>query len=278
MLLEFGPGNRLVIPIMQEYIDDCMDRLTLPRFEKTFRQRTRQAWAVFEGIEAELRAMIEADTLREKGGEILAKCRGPLEIALKDVAFELGFNGEKYELILSPEGNRSRLFPLVYFQQHAPASVLEHWNIWVGRQPADADFTLDCGGQQVSARDVQVWLEPVHNGQVRLTLFCEKLLPLLETDSDQVWWMLSALTDQTLGEVAAIALIGGMEVYTAPKDELPILLAELPQALRRMGFASGQMRRNIWMPAISPTSWSRWRIQVRTGVWMWWRAPPACRP
>lgn len=237
--LEARPGDEDT----QEYIDDCMDRLTLPRFEKTFRQRTRQAWAVFEGIEAELRAMIEADTLREKGGEILAKCRRPLEIALKDVAFELGFNGEKYELILSPEGNRSRLFPLVYFQQHAPASVLEHWNIWVGRQPADADFTLDCGGQQVSARDVQVWLEPVHNGQVRLTLFCEKLLPLMETDSDQVWWMLSALTDQTLGEVAAIALIGGMEVYTAPKDEPPVLLAELPQALRRMGL-------RLWSDAV----------------------------
>ncbi len=280
--LEARPGDEDT----QEYIDDCMDRLTLPRFEKTFRQRTRQAWAVFEGIEAELRAMIEADTLREKGGEILAKCRRPLEIALKDVAFELGFNGEKYELILSPEGNRSRLFPLVYFQQHAPASVLEHWNIWVGRQhgekyelilspegnrsrlfplvyfqqhapasvlehwniwvgrqPADADFTLDCGGQQVSARDVQVWLEPIHNGQVRLTLFCEKLLPLMETDSDQVWWMLSALTDQTLGEVAAIALIGGMEVYTAPKDEPPVLLAELPQALRRMGL-------RLWSDAV----------------------------
>ena len=106
--LEARPGDEDT----QEYIDDCMDRLTLPRFEKTFRQRTRQAWAVFEGIEAELRTMIEADTLREKGGEILAKCRRPLEIALKDVAFELGFNGEKYELILSPEGNRSRLFPL----------------------------------------------------------------------------------------------------------------------------------------------------------------------
>ena len=69
-------------------------RLTLPRFEKTFRQRTRQAWAVFEGIEAELRAMIEADTLREKGGEILAKCRRPLEIALKDVPLSWGLTAK----------------------------------------------------------------------------------------------------------------------------------------------------------------------------------------
>ena len=73
-------------------------------------------------------------------------------------AFELGFNGEKYELILSPEGLRSRLFPLVYFQKQAPEPVLEHWNIWVGRQPCEG-FELRAGEIEVRAEDVQVWAE-----------------------------------------------------------------------------------------------------------------------
>ena len=47
----------------------------------------------------------------------------------------MGFNGEKHELILTPEGDKVKLFELVYFQKHAPKEVLEHWNILVGRQP-----------------------------------------------------------------------------------------------------------------------------------------------
>ena len=49
----------------------------------------------------------------------------------------MGFNGEKHELILTPEGDKVKLFELVYFQKHAPKEVLEHWNILVGRQPPE---------------------------------------------------------------------------------------------------------------------------------------------
>ena len=66
--------------------------------------------------------------------------------------------GEKYELILSPEGLRSRLFPLVYFQQQAPESVLAHWNIRVGRQPAPG-FLLRTGEIEIRVEDVQMWAE-----------------------------------------------------------------------------------------------------------------------
>ena len=31
---------------------------------------------------------------------------------------------------------------LVYFQKQAPESVLEHWNIWVGRQPCEGFLSL----------------------------------------------------------------------------------------------------------------------------------------
>jgi hypothetical protein len=56
-----------------------------------------------------------------------------LELAFTSPSFELGFSGGKYELILSAEGNLPALFSLVYFQHHAPASVLKYWNILVGR-------------------------------------------------------------------------------------------------------------------------------------------------
>lgn len=205
--LEARPGDKDT----QELIDDCRRRLALPRFEKNFRERTEEAWAAFSQIEVELREIIDNDKLRERGKEIMEKCGKALELAITAPSFELGFNGVKYELILSAEGSRSGLFPLVYFRRHAPASVLEHWNILVGRR-SEGDFSLRIGDIEVRAEDVQVWTEPIEDDRVALTLFCEKLLPILHTDENKVWWLLSTLIDQMLGEVNAIALIGKLDV------------------------------------------------------------------
>ena len=212
--LEARPGDEDT----QELIDDCRRRLTLPQFGRPFRARVREAWAAFADIEGELRAVMDADQTRERGEEIVAKCEGALNLALSSVAFEIGFNGEKYELILSAEGVRSRLFPLVYFRAHAPRSVLERWNIWVGRQPSPG-FSLRAGEDEVRPEEVQVWAERQENGQVDLTLFCEKLLPLLREDGDRAWWLLSTLTDQVLGEINVIAHVSGFEVIEARKPK-----------------------------------------------------------
>ena len=218
----------------QNLIDDCRHRLALPRFEKNFRERTEEAWTAFAGIETELRQIMDADKMRRRGEELLEKCGDALKPALRDTSFELGFNGEKYELILSPEGYRSRLFPLVYFQRQAPESVLEHWNIWVGRQPSKG-FMLRAGDIEVRAEDVQMWAEKTEDGRVTLALYCEKLAPLLRENSDRVWWALSMLVDQAVGEISAIAFVAGFDVYAEPKEEPAMLLSELPQLLQSMG-------------------------------------------
>ena len=228
--LEARPGDNDT----QEYIDDCRRRLSLPRFEKNFRERTQEAWAAFSQIEAELRQIIDTDETHQRGEELVEKCGNALKTALRDTSFELGFNGEKHELILSPEGLRSRLFPLVYFQKQAPESVLEHWNIWVGRQPCEG-FELRAGEIEVRAEDVQMWAEETEDHQVSLVLYCEKLTPILKEDTDKVWWALSMLVDQTIGEVSAIAFVAGFDVYAQPKDEPAKLLSELPELLQSMG-------------------------------------------
>ncbi|HJC23937.1 MAG TPA: suppressor of fused domain protein [Candidatus Eisenbergiella merdavium] len=177
---------------------------------------------------------MDTDKMRERGKELMEKCAAALELAISSPAFELGFQGEKYELILSPEGSRAGLFPLVYFQRHAPEVVLEHWNILVGRQPSKG-FYLRAGEIQVKAEDVQVWTEQ-REDRLSLTLRCEKLLPLMETEEDNVWWLLYTLTDQVLGEVSAIALISSLNLTEQPKEGDPILLSDLPQALRDKGY------------------------------------------
>ena len=265
--LEARPGDNDT----QEYIDDCRRRLSLPRFEKNFRERTQEAWAAFSQIEAELRQIIDTDETHQRGEELVEKCGNALKTALRDTSFELGFNGEKYELILSPEGLRSRLFPLVYFQRQAPESVLEHWNIWVGRQPCEG-FELRAGEIEVRADDVQMWAEETEDHQVSLVLYCEKLTPLLKEDADKVWWALSMLVDQTIGEVSAIAFVAGFDVCAQPKDEPAKLLSELPELLQSMGLSlwrdGGDYLENSYRayelePVQDPEA--DWRLDVYTG-------------
>lgn len=255
----------------QEYIDDCRRRLSLPRFEKNFRERTQEAWAAFSQIEAELRQIIDTDETHQRGEELVEKCGNALKTALRDTSFELGFNGEKHELILSPEGLRSRLFPLVYFQKQAPESVLEHWNIWVGRQPCEG-FELRAGEIEVRADDVQMWAEETEDHQVSLVLYCEKLTPILKEDTDKVWWALSMLVDQTIGEVSAIAFVAGFDVYAQPKDEPAKLLSELPELLQSMGLSlwrdgSDYLENSYLAYELKPVEdpEADWRLDVYTG-------------
>ncbi len=266
--LKARPGDKDT----QEYIDDCRRRLSLPRFEKNFRERAQEAWAAFTQIEGTLREIMDTDKMHQRGEELIEKCSQALEIAFSEPAFELGFNGEKYELILSPEGLRSRLFPLVYFQQQAPESVLEHWNIWVGRQPAPG-FMLRAGEIEVRAEDVQMWAEKTDDQRVSLVLYCEKLTPLLKENTDRVWWALSMLVDQTIGEVSSIALIAGFDIYAQPKDEPAMLLTQLPELLQSMGLSlwrdGSDYLENSYLayeldPAKDPEA--DWRLDVYAGA------------
>lgn len=223
-----------------EFIEDCRKRLSLPRFERPFRQRCAEGWASFLKGEADLRRLLDRKDRNAVTRELIAKCEELLAPAFADVSFELGFNGKKYELILTPEGDRAKLFELVYFRSHAPGEVLEHWNILVGRQPSqDFRLSLSGAGPAVSAEDVLIWVERADEGSrsnnVSLTLYCEKLLPLLRERESAAWWILSTLTDQIIGELPAMAYIDGFEVTDAPREQPGISLLKLPETLKAMG-------------------------------------------
>ena len=211
----------------------CHKGLSLPLFQRPFRIRVQEAWAAFENIEAELRALMDAGS--EHGEELIERCSSALHIAFDDVSFELGKGGEKHELILTPEGMRCKLFPLVYFARHAPASVHEHWDIRVGRT-SSLGFALRTDDYSIEMTDVAVWFAPDGDG-IALTVCCEKLLPLLKEDENRAWWMLSTIVDQALGEIASIRLIHDFEVLDAPREEPPMLLTDLPKALEEAGLS-----------------------------------------
>jgi len=218
-----------------QLIDGCKKGISLPQFSECFRERTESTWKDFARQEAQLRRMMDEDKDHTRGQELVDRVEGILNQAFDEISFEMGVGGEKYELILTPEGDKVKLFELVYFQKHAPKEVLEHWNILVGRQPIrNIGFRTD-DGWDISGEDVQIWLEQQGKNSFALSAYCEKLLPMLEEEEGRVWWMLTTLTDQVLGEIPHMRYIGSFDVLEAPRAEPSIPMSQLPDKLKGKG-------------------------------------------
>lgn len=236
--LELHPGDDPKLNTqqdMEELIDWCQKGISLPQFSECFRERTEDWWETFAEMEAELRQMMDEDKDHTRGAELVAQMQETLNLVFDEISFEMGFNGEKYELILTPEGDKVKLFELIYFQKHAPKEVLEHWNILVGRQPIRNIGLRTDDGWDISGEDVQIWLEKQGENSFSISAYCEKLLPMLREEESRAWWMLTTLTDQVLGEIPHMRYIDSFDVLEEPKTEPSFLLSQLPDALKERG-------------------------------------------
>ena len=229
--LEVRPGD----DDTKEFIERCKKGISLPQFWECFRERTEDWWETFAEMEAELRQMMDEDKDHTRGAELVAQMEETLNLVFDEISFEMGFNGKKHELILTPEGDKVKLFELVYFQKHAPKEVLEHWNILVGRQPLQNIGLRTEDGWDISGDDVQIWLEEQGENSFAISAYCEKLLPMLRDEEGRAWWMLTTLTDQVLGEISHMRYIDSFDVLEEPKAEPSFLLSQLPDKLREQG-------------------------------------------
>lgn len=212
--------------------EERMRELSLPIHIKPFRVRTEEGWASFLAGEGELRSLMDEKDREAVSEKLVSRCSELLSPAFSSPAFELGHNGEKYELILSPEGDRTRLFQLAYFQKHAPRALLENWNVKVGRTRSQS-FGLRMYGQDISLEDVQVWAEATQNNGLGLKLYCEKLAPLMKENEGQVCNMLYILLDQALGELAAMRYVDGLDILKAPGPGASMPLNKLADFVAR---------------------------------------------
>ena len=236
--LELHPGDDPKLNTRQDMevlIDSCKKGISLPQFWECFRERTENWWETFAEMEADLRQMMDEDKDHTRGAELVAQMEETLNLVFDEISFEMGFNGEKYELILTPEGDKVKLFELVYFQKHAPKEMLKHWNILVGRQPLQNIGLRTEDGWDISGEDVQIWLEEQGENSFAISAYCEKLLPMLRDEEGRAWWMLTTLTDQVLGEISHMRYIDSFDVLEEPKAEPSFLLSQLPDKLREQG-------------------------------------------
>ena len=218
-----------------QLIDGCKKGISLPQFSECFQARTESTWKDFARQEAQLRRMMDEDKDHTRGAELVAQMQETLNLVFDEISFEMGFNGKKHDLILTPEGDKVKLFELIYFQKHAPKEVLEHWNILVGRQPLQNIGLRTEDGWDISGDDVQIWLEEQGENSFAISAYCEKLLPMLREAEGRVWWMLTTLTDQVLGEISHMWYIDDFNVLEEPKAEQSFLLSQLPDKLKEKG-------------------------------------------
>jgi len=192
------------------------DDLSLPIDIKPFRVRTQEAWAAFLAGEEELRALMDQRDRAVVSGQLAERCSKLLAPAFANPAFELGYNGEKYELILTPQGEQARLFQLTYFQKRAPKELLDKWNILVGRTRSNR-FALRMCGQEVTLEDVRAWVEKTGDNGIGLRLYCEKLAALKKDAEERRYSILCILLDQALGELAAMRYVDYLDILDAPE-------------------------------------------------------------
>ena len=56
----------------------------------------------------------DRDKDHTRGAELVSQMQETLNLVFDEISFEMGFNGEKYELILTPEGDKVKLLSLIH--------------------------------------------------------------------------------------------------------------------------------------------------------------------
>ena len=205
----------------------------LPAFDRPFSQRIKEGWDKFSQGEEKLREMIKS---QESGDDITAYCQKLLGSTFSEVYFELGYNGEKYELILAPEKEKYMLYLYEAFKRQAPQNILEHWNIILGRNYS-ASCNLGFHGKTVSPKDISIKIKKEENSKsCNIVGFCEKLVPVLKDDRNEAFWFFDMLLDMTVGEIVNMRYIETIDMTDKPfaDSDNAIPLEKLPEAMEEM--------------------------------------------
>lgn len=216
-----------------EFIERCRRNLVYPVASKPFTVRVTEFWQVFMEAEQDLRQMLDK---KESSEVVTALVSRLLRIAIADCYFEIGFNGEKYELTLTPEGQKHCLFKLRYWLKQAPEELKEHWNFYAGRQavPNPEGFAMQMNGAEVAMTEVICWPELLEDQHIGLTLYADAWQALLAENENSAYGMAAILIDQCIGEASAIVHIDWLEIVAEKPEEEGLPLTELRDFLREV--------------------------------------------
>lgn len=192
--------------------------------EKSFKERVKNFWLAFEKEEAEVRKMMDD---KVEGETLLKFVSSILDIAFTNSYFEMGVNGDgKYELILTPEGNRAKLMQLHYWLQQAPESLSEYWNFYSSKPGhPDSNFGMQMYDISLSKEDVNLYYSiDDERRKVDIEIYCP---PLIALEENKRYNMFFIFLDQFIGELYTMEYIGYVDFVEEKQDKPIISIGEL---------------------------------------------------
>ena len=192
--------------------------------QEPFRSRVTKFWKSFSEEEHQIREMMDN---KVQGETLLNFVDSILQIAFNKVYFEMGINNEgKYELILTPEGNRARLMQLHYWLQYAPAHLWKKWNFYSSKpahgKPGASIVMFDVN---LSDEDIIIYPEVDSNkNKVNIEIYCPKLMALEE---NQRYSMFFIYMDQFIGELYTMEYVGYVDFVENELDKTSTTIAKL---------------------------------------------------
>lgn len=223
--------------------------------QNSFRNRVAKFWSSFSEEESQIREMMNN---KVEGETLLNFVDSILQIAFHKIYFEMGINNEgKYELILTPEGDRSRLMQLHYWLQHAPQELWKKWNFYSSK-PAHAKTgsTLVMYDIEIGENDIAIYPKiDNERPKVNLEIYSSKLMAL---DEDQRYSMLFIYLDQFIGELYTMEYIGSIVFVNENSKKPAVKITELKS------FINKTIEENSWPEFDNPTEiYTGYRIEPK---------------
>lgn len=244
----------------------CRRGLAMPLFERSFPERCAIAWGAFADASPALLALLAAGKaeqaearievmLQNVGSDWIVEAK-PAAPAADDRDDKDGSSDPRPVLVLSPDGRRSQIFPLLYFAKRMPEGLKRAWRLELGL-PREAK--VERAGA-VHPAELSLWMTPNEDGW-KAVFYAESLRALSPEEAAPLFPSLSELLSRTIGEAAAMRWIRGISIVKHPVLEPAMKLADLPAWLaeKAPGFEKlsleelARIRIDYWLkPSSSP--------------------------
>jgi len=190
----------------------------------SFKSRVNKFWKSFSEEEYQIREMMDN---KAEGETLLNFVDSILQIAFDKIYFEMGINNEgKYELILTPEGDRAKLMQIHYWLQHAPEDLWQRWNFYSSKPgKATSGWKMTMYGVDLSSEDIIIYPEiDSDKNKVNIEIYCPKLMTLEE---NQRYSMFFIFLDQFIGELYTMEYVGYIDFVESKSDKKATSIEEL---------------------------------------------------
>lgn len=191
---------------------------------ESFKKRVAKFWETFVQEESQIREMMDN---KAEGETQLSFVDSILQTAFDQIYFEMGINDDgKYELILTPEGDKIKLFELHYWLQYAPKELLDRWNFYSSKPgKSDEGSSLRMYGVDITHSDLTIY--PTCDND-RRKIHLEVYAPKLEDLEDgQHYTMFFIYLDQFIGEVYTMEYIGNIDFIEGELDKEVVSISDL---------------------------------------------------